>query len=443
MAVRSVRGTSGQNGEVRAWMEERAESGGFRVEPVPFAELDGWGFESGSGDLVHRSGRFFRIRGLRARVESADALQEWHQPIIDQPEVGLLGLVCQEIDGVLHFLMQAKMEPGNPEPVQLSPTVQATRSNLTGAHGGRGVRLLECFHSENHSEVLADVLQSEHGSWFLRKNNRNKVVEISPDRRVPEHPDFRWFSLGALGELLGLDGVVNMDSRSVLACLPAHTDENGSLHSDAEVRSWFAGQRFEQSVNAEPVGLSGLPDWVRERERVRHVGGRYFDVVGVAVRARSREVRGWSQPLLRPVAQGVVAFLARRFGGVPHLLVQARAEPGLVGGVELAPTVQCTPENYAHLPADRRPAFLDMVLPVVEESAPALYRAVHTEEGGRFRDAESLYAVVEAGPDLADPPPGYLWVTPGQLGSLLLHGQYVNVQARTLLACVNTGAVRL
>ena len=32
--------------------------------------------------------------------------------------------------------MQAKVEPGNINSIQLSPTLQATRSNYTKAHGG-------------------------------------------------------------------------------------------------------------------------------------------------------------------------------------------------------------------------------------------------------------------------------------------------------------------
>ena len=58
----------------------------------------------------------------------------WDQPIIDQPEIGFLGILCKEIKGSLHFLLQAKIEPGNKNFVQLSPTLQATR-----------VILLECM----------------------------------------------------------------------------------------------------------------------------------------------------------------------------------------------------------------------------------------------------------------------------------------------------------
>ena len=40
-----------------------------------------------------------------------------------------------------------------------------------------------------------------------------------------------------------------------------------------------------------------------------------------------------------------------------------------------------------------------------------------------------------------NPPRGYKRVTPGQLNSLTAHGRYVNIQARSLLACINAGAV--
>ena len=73
------------------------------------------------------------------------------------------------------------------------------------------------------------------------------------------------------------------------------------------------------------------------------------------------------------------------------------------------------------------------------------YEAVHSEEGGRFLNAESRYLFVEADETRAplDAPEGYRWVGVQQLTTLLRHNHYVNVQARTLLACLTSGAVRL
>ncbi|MFJ8957577.1 NDP-hexose 2,3-dehydratase family protein [Streptomyces sp. NPDC102381] len=419
--------------QVSSWLAERAGAHPFQVTPIPFAELDRWSFEAGTGNLVHSSGRFFTIEGQRA-VASEPEPRAWHQPVINQPEVGILGLLAREFDGVLHFLLQAKMEPGNPNLLQLSPTVQATRSNYTRAHQGAAVRHVDHFVEPAGRSVIADVLQSEHGSWFHRKSNRNMIVETTRD--VPVHPDFCWLTLGQITELLHRDLTVNMDTRTVLSCLPGGSaGDSRALHSDAELLSWITGERCRHDITAERVPLAGLPGWRTGERAVERPDGRFFRVVAVSVRAGSREVGSWTQPLLEPVGCGVTAFLRRTIGGWPHVLVHARAEGGFREIVELGPTVQCTPGNYGPPGTDGRPLFLDLVL--AADRRRIRYEALHSEEGGRFLNATSRYLVVDTDEVPLDPPPGYRWVTPDQLSALAGHRHYVNVQARTLLACLN------
>jgi oxidase EvaA len=81
------------------------------------------------------------------------------------------------------------------------------------------------------------------------------------------------------------------------------------------------------------------------------------------------------------------------------------------------------------------PPFLDVVLGAAPERIR--YEAVHAEEGGRFLNAVSRYLIVDTEDDAVptEPPPGFRWVTAGQLTALVRHGHYLSVQARTLLAC--------
>ncbi|WP_399931218.1 NDP-hexose 2,3-dehydratase family protein [Streptomyces kanamyceticus] len=431
----AAEGVAIRTADVPAWLAERRHAHDFRVDRIPFTELRGWDFAPGTGNLVHSSGRFFSVEGLDATVTGDDgSRRSWRQPIIKQPEVGILGLLVKEFDGVPHFLMQAKMEPGNPNLLQLSPTVQATRSNYTGAHKGAPVRYIDHFVRPGAGRVVADVLQSEHGSWFYRKSNRNMIVETTAE--VAPHDDFRWLTLGQLGQLLHLDDVVNMDTRTVLSAVP-YADPHGRARlRDAELLSWFTGRRSRHTVSGECVPLADVTGWTRGEGAIEHDEGRYFKVVAVSVRAANREVTGWTQPLFEPVQNGIAAFVMRYLDGVPHVLVHARVEGGFLDTVELGPTVQYTPANYAHLPPDERPPFLDFVRTAAPERIR--YEAVHSEEGGRFLNAGSRYLVVEADESQAplDPPPGYQWATPGQLTSLVRHGHYLNVQARTLLACL-------
>lgn len=456
--ARSAATTDGLLGmdDVLAWLAARRAADTARISRVALTGLDGWSFQEGTGDLTHHSGRFFAVGGVHVTAEDGP-VREWRQPIIRQPEVGILGLLAKEFDGVPHVLLQAKMEPGNPGGVvQLSPTVQATRSNFTKVHGGSSVRYIEYFTDPDRARIVSDSLQSEHGSWFLHKSNRNMTV-VTRDDDVPVHEAFCWLTLGQIGALLREDDTVNMDTRTVLSCLPVAVPDGGlppaddggfaaavqrsaaphgpSLHRDIDVLSWMTAERARRSLTVHSVPLGDLPDWGLEDGTLCHREGRYFDVVGVGVEADNREVARWSQPLLRPRGKGVCAFLTRRVDGVLHLLAHARAEAGLPDTVQIAPTVQYTPGNYDWLPADRRPRFLQEV---VDGTAGAVrYEATHAEEGGRFLDAESSYRLIEVSEDFpAQEPPGHRWLTLAQLLMLCDHDNRVNVQARTLLACL-------
>jgi oxidase EvaA len=409
-------------GDFRTWFEQRSVKQRADVSLIPFADLDGWSFEPSYGDLVHHSGQFFGVRGLSVSTPGA----QWCQPVIDQPEIGVLGILAKEFDGVLHFLMQAKMEPGNVNSVQLSPTVQATWSNYTGVHRGRGVRYLEHFRP-GRDRVLVDVLQSEPGSWFLGKRNRNMVVETTDE--VPEHEDFRWLTAGELRALLRHDNVVNMNARSVLSCFPS-----AGQRDTAELRRWLTARKAATLLRRRRVPLAGLPGWHHTADVIAHEQGRYFCIVAADVRADSREVPAWTQPLLRPAGEGLVAFLVRERAGETQVMVQARAEAGSLDLLELAPTVQCTPTNYT-----RPPRFLEEVL--AADRSRIRFNTRLSDEGGRFHHAVQRFLLVEAadGPD--DPGEGFRWTGLGELIGLVQYGYQLNMQARTLLACLQaTGA---
>src|SRR5688572_23329109 len=80
--------------EFDAWFAGRQQANTFQVTRIPFSELDGWSFSEDTGNLGHRSGRFFSVEGLRV-LSWSGPVREWHQPIINQPEVGILGILVK------------------------------------------------------------------------------------------------------------------------------------------------------------------------------------------------------------------------------------------------------------------------------------------------------------------------------------------------------------
>lgn len=435
--------------ELEAWRALLSERNPLVVRRVPFERLDRWSFAPGSGDLVHDSGRFFAVRGINVRTNHGH-VREWWQPIIHQPEGGILGILAKEFDGVLHFLSQVKTEPGNVNAAQISPTVQATPSNYLRAHHGSAVPYLEHFVEPTRGDVLVDVLQSEQGSWFYGKRNRNMVVEVTCD--IEPDDDFAWLTLGQIYELMKRPNVVNMDMRSVLSCLPfpiAEFDEDAdglrsailrSMDADNaggspwyEVSSWLTGRKASYELTTSLVPLRAVLGWGRNEEEIYHSDRKYFSIIGVEVEATNREVRNWCQPLLEPTGDGLVAFVVRRIGDVLQLLARADVRAGYRDVAEIGPTVQCTPRNF-DIPTGRRPEFLDLVL---SDKVIVHYDVAHSEEGGRFHHAVTRHMIVEVDGRLRLPPSSdYLWLTLAQLKDMLRNSYLVNIEARSLLACL-------
>lgn len=216
---RSVRNARHTDAEVDAWIDARRAESRLHTRLVPLDRIERWGIDPESGNIGHETGRFFTITGLKVRYRHLRAEIEWDQPIIDQPEVGILGILARRIDGLLHFCLQAKEEPGNIGAIQLSPTVQATYSNYTQAHGGALPPFVELFLEPPREAVMFARLQTEDGGRFLYKSNRNMVV-LSPDVADDSLPTgYIWLTLRQIALLIRRDNLVNACARSILAGL--------------------------------------------------------------------------------------------------------------------------------------------------------------------------------------------------------------------------------
>ncbi|NLW19637.1 MAG: hypothetical protein GXY81_08110 [Candidatus Cloacimonetes bacterium] len=451
----------GDTSQVLEWLSGLNSRQYFEVEEVPFANLQQWHFSPQTGDLQHHSGKFFSIRGCRVLdVKTGETL--WDQPIIDQPEVGILGILCKKMDGVLYFLMQAKAEPGNINTYQLSPTVQATRSNFLQVHGGKKTRYLDYFSGERKCRVVIDRYQSEQGARFLGKRNRNLLVLDESGSDVELGENFRWLTLGQIKSLMERDNTVNMDTRSVISqihywgyhpdldhealakVISEHRDlvarsdfwllavlggwDNfGNLDQTDKILNKLAWTRHYSFKDKAAVPLNSVQEWKIGEQMIEHREGRFFQVLAVSVRANNREVGHWDQPVIKQRHEGKIGLLAAPQYGAIHFLTQIKMEPGLYDMFELAPTVQCIVQNRVF---HNQPAYLEHF-----ENGTNVYAARQSEEGGRFYRECSLnmIRVLDGFNDL-EPVEGFVWIPLRQLKELLRHQQVVNVELRSLLA---------
>ncbi|MEW6618333.1 MAG: NDP-hexose 2,3-dehydratase family protein [bacterium] len=442
------------------WLENRCQANTFLVEKTSLNKLKGWYFEKDTGNLVHESGKFFRIEGIDVQTNFGHT-SHWMQPIINQPEIGILGFLVKKINGVVHFLVQAKMEPGNVNLVQISPTVQATRSNFTQVHGGSRPKYLDYFLDRKNNKFLIDQLQSEQGSRFLCKRNRNMIVEIQEDEDIEVYDDFCWLTLGQLFELLKIDNLINMDSRTVLSCIRFDDNEDNlnyllknrdklsfdqavllsSLRNEPEavndfdnIVSWFTHMKTHYELKISRIALNQVKGWQNDGNVIRAENGKYFSIIGVAVKASNREVQGWEQPLIESAKGGILCFICQKKNGILHFLIQGRVEPGNFDCLEMAPTLQCTPSNYEQ--TNLFPPFYDFVVNARPDQIR--YSALQSEEGGRFYHDQNRYLVIEADEDEElKLPDNYVWMTIHQIKGFIRFNNYLNIEARGLLSCLS------
>ncbi|MBC7850509.1 MAG: NDP-hexose 2,3-dehydratase family protein [Chitinophagaceae bacterium] len=451
------------NQEFHAWMKKCRDSVKVEVTAVTFPELNKWLFEPNTGNLVHESGRFFSIEGIRIKTNWG-RVANWTQPIINQPEIGFLGIITKKFNGVLYFLMQAKIEPGNINYVQLSPTLQATKSNYSKVHKGNTPNYLEYFNGDKPRKVLMDQLQSEQGARFLRKRNRNIIVEVDDDIEVKD--DFCWLTLGQIKTLMRFDNLINMDTRTVIsginfgsypsssidvfhhfayqngskasngqAMLLSALDELHSHQSMENIISWITGLKSTYELEVDKIPLNQVAKWIVNDREIFHEQHKYFSVIAANVHISNREVSSWFQPLVRSAQEGLIAFIVKDINGVMHFLVQAKIEAGNFDILELAPTVQCLTGNYRSGLNEYEVPFIKEVLETSPEKI--LFRSMQSEEGGRFFREQNLNMIVEA-PDSfpEEVPENFCWMTLNQLSTFIRYNNYLNIQARSLLAAV-------
>lgn len=337
-----------------------------------------WGLRDGV--LRPERGDYFSVIAVR----DDDGIESI---LLQQRETAIAGLAMCRVDGVRYFLLNARCEPGLHRACQFSTTVQSTPSNYERKHGGAATAHLDLFlDSGPQVEVVHDSLEFDWGSYYEAKTKRFLLVELAEP--VAAANPFHWVSESDLHQLLETDFAVTGDLRAAVALLWAR--DRGAKPSASDQ---------QESRALHPVGLDELRDWVVDDEGIRERAPRQsVSVEFVHTRSSSREVREWSQPLLRVAAPDRVRLAVDERGRVA---LSRGTQVGL-GGRELwmpgRPSASLTP------------------ITTVRTSA----------EGGRFMQHEVVLQLTSA----AEPSDDVTWATVDQLATLLLTPQTTSIELR-------------
>jgi oxidase EvaA len=203
------------------WFNKKREESDMIVEEININDLDKWKVDKNSGNVTHDSGGFFQVIGVKVSntFDREVGKKGWTQPMIAKNPGGILGILMKRINGIPHYLLQAKAEPGNIGKLQLSPTLQATTSNLLKAHGGAKPLFAEYFDEENNPKIIYAKWQSEDGGRFHLKSNYNMIVEVNDDEELKIPDSFIWVTLYQIKQLMKIENFVGPHVRGIISYL--------------------------------------------------------------------------------------------------------------------------------------------------------------------------------------------------------------------------------
>lgn len=421
----------------KAWLEALIRRENFRLSFSALEQSQDWHLLDGA--VRHRSGSFFAVIGIHAVSREGVRI---FQPLLDQREVGTLALIAREDGARRSILVQAKAEPGNVGLFQLAPSFQATASNAACKHGGSAPLFIELFRDPHTGQLLSDSRQSEQGSRFYGKFNRNCTLLVAD---CELHSDYhRWMDSRDLCRLLAVDHLLNTDIRSTLVCSDWHFLAGGlpfqgtgfaarlqRSYSAAEIECWQPlaaaqaklGNPAAWQVPPTITALQQLPGWTLDEEGPCPETGRPFRVRHIRVESASREVSRWDQPIITSAGAGRIFLPMAYRGEVAHFLFRLVAEPGFGLRQEFTPALTIEPGAVAeHNP-----------LTHLIESGDIVASCRQSEEGGRFLLDENEYRIVDIGECIAIPA-DYHWLSLGQLKVILDEGGTFTNEARSAVS---------
>lgn len=442
--------------ELHDWIEDRKGRLIVSLNMTSLKDCDPWYYDDNEGVIRNERGSFFKICGAKWSFKENGIVKEYEQPIILQDEIGFLGILCCKIEGEWHYLMQAKIEPGNVNVVQLSPTLQATKSNFTQAHGGKKPQFLEYFMSMKPENIIVDQIQSEQSSRFYHKRNRNVLLRI--DSPIQEPDSHRWMTLSQIKEMMHEDNLVNMDTRTVLSCIPYvlmgqeadapfknkpyfyKTAWSMNRQTIAELYTQINDYKMFSEASVKKVPLSELSNWQFTENDFSCKESYPFKVVFCDIEIEGREVTHWKQPLFAANGKALFGLLCCDDNGIMKFLVKLRPEIGCFDGVEIGPTVQkeALGTNKAW---EEDSLFEDRIerlfLNKLKEKKEIIADTILSEEGGRFFQEENRNAIVLTTiEEVGELPKGYIWSDYGTLNILTQVNNCLNIQLRNLLSLI-------
>ena len=421
------------NFKLNNWINNQRRKTFMKVERVNLKNINNWIFNESV--IYHKKRKFFSILPYKFKTNFGEK-KNWDQPLILQNEIGIVGIIKKKGITGDQYLLQAKIEPGNINAIQLAPTVQATKSNYLRVHGGKDTKYLNFFRKKGQNYKIISKLQlSEQGTRYFGKLNNHILLELKSGE-LKLHSKFIWVTKENLNYLTKKKNILNMDTISVFSCSIKQNPIDFPKNSFSKIRNKIKNFKKKYYIKKIKSSFKDLNSWKIKDKKIFDIKKNFFSVIGIDVKTNAREIKKWGQPLINDHSISFNGFLLKKFNQTNHYLLQLVLEPGFESP-KFTSTVaiknldkkkdKTNSVKYFEFFIKKRNIMLDII---------------NSDEGGRFYRNEARNIVVLLNKNrtlrLFN---NYIWASHNQVVEMI-NKNLLAIEARNLFACFNIDKIK-
>tara|TARA_Y100001958_G_C21184631_1_gene513913 strand:- start:42 stop:1310 length:1269 start_codon:yes stop_codon:yes gene_type:complete len=420
------------NKDFDKWFRSQKKKQKINIKVKNLDKLINW--HKNEKHIAHNSKKFFKI--IAIDVKSNMTVKNWDQPIIIQNEMGILGILKDSIKN--KYLLQAKVEPGNKNKLQLSPTVQATKSNYQRVHGGKKIPYLNYFLKNNNNFVA----QYEQGYRYLYKSNYNSLVNVK--KKIKVLNNYFWLNRSDIKELVKKRSILNMDTISVFSTFLKKEKKDTPLNSQNKILKWISKKDKFYKLKINIKSLNDLEDWKVTNKKIVHKRKKHFSVIGINIQSNKREIKEWDQPIIKGKKLAFIGFIMCQFNKTNHYLCRYNKKPGL-----RTSTLSCsinTSDINGYKKINTLSTFQKYLLNIFfmkkNKKFQTVYENILSDEGGRFYNCEIKYKALFINKNSKiSLPEDYIWISQNQMIKMIKRKK-IDIEARLLFGCINIDKIK-
>lgn len=404
------------------WLKSQKKNNKIRIRKKKIDLLKDWIFKDNI--IFHKSKNFFSIKAFLFQQKN----KKRFQPLILQKEHGILGIIKQNKKGKDYYLLQSKIEPGNINGIQISPTVQATKSNYLRKHGGKKTLFLNYFLKQQKKiKIVSKIKLSEQGSRFLNKKNWNILLETDKIN-IPLKKNYCWLTKENIRYLINKKNMLNMDTISVLSSAIKKNLNENLITSNNNLKNRL--NQFDKKIKStrKIISFDNLRGWKIKKNSISDIKKKYFSIFFIDVIANLREVNKWEQPILSDHSSSLNGFLVSKINNTKHYLLKIINEPGF----DQSKYTSTIFEKNFNLNSRKNIKFLSFF-----KKNNCLMNLVNSDEGGRFLNNQTRNLINEIKDyKKINLNKNFIWASHNQVIDLIKQNK-ITIEARNLFACYN------